>query len=153
MKTLKEFDYDLWAAEENGSKRYYARIKTTGEESEISLEVMRRLLSREKQMRREFARNQMHGSMLSLDAICDSSEMNGAAWMVDRRQDTEAEVIGTEAGAAFCKLLTPYQLSVFSECLINGKRMTDYAAEHGISKQSVHNTITLIRKKAKIYFG
>ena len=41
MKTLKEFDYDLWAIEENGRKRYFARIKATGEETEVSLEVMR----------------------------------------------------------------------------------------------------------------
>ena len=35
MKTLKEFDYDLWAIEENGRKRYFARIKATGEETDI----------------------------------------------------------------------------------------------------------------------
>lgn len=50
MKTLKEFDYDLWAIEENGRKRYFARIKATGEEAEVSLEVMRLLLRQEKQM-------------------------------------------------------------------------------------------------------
>ena len=48
MKTLKEFDYDLWAIEENGRKRYFARIKATGEETEVSLEVMRLLLRQEK---------------------------------------------------------------------------------------------------------
>ena len=51
MKTLKEFDYDLWAIEENGRKRYFAGIKATGEETEVSLEVMRLLLRQEKQMR------------------------------------------------------------------------------------------------------
>ena len=40
MKTLKEFDYDLWAIEENGRKRYFARIKATGEETEVSLEAV-----------------------------------------------------------------------------------------------------------------
>ena len=58
MKTLKEFDYDLWAIEENGRKRYFARIKATGEETEVSLEVMRLLLRQEKQMRREYAKQQ-----------------------------------------------------------------------------------------------
>lgn len=53
MKTLKDFDYDLWTVEESGRKRYFARVKATKEETEISLEVMRRLLSQEKQMRRE----------------------------------------------------------------------------------------------------
>lgn len=69
MKTLKEFDYDLWAIEENGRKRYFARIKATGEETEVSLEVMRLLLSQEKQMRREYAKQQTIGPVLSLDAI------------------------------------------------------------------------------------
>lgn len=57
MKTLKEFDYDLWATEENGQKRYFARVKATHEETEISLEVMRLLLSQEKQMRREYEKH------------------------------------------------------------------------------------------------
>lgn len=61
MKTLKEFDYDLWAIEENGRKRYFARIKATGEETEVSLEVMRLLLRQEKQMRREYAKQQTLG--------------------------------------------------------------------------------------------
>ena len=69
MKTLKEFDYDLWAIEENGRKRYFARIKATGEETEVSLEVMRLLLRQEKQMRREYAKQQTLGPVLSLDAI------------------------------------------------------------------------------------
>ena len=40
MKTLKELDYDLWAIEANGRKRYFARIKATGEEAEVSLEAV-----------------------------------------------------------------------------------------------------------------
>ena len=75
MKTLKEFDYDLWAIEENGRKRYFARIKATGEETEVSLEVMRLLLRQEKQMRREYAKQQTIGPVLSLDAIRDGGSM------------------------------------------------------------------------------
>ena len=41
MKTLKEFDYDLWAIEEKGKKRYFARDKATGEEAVMTNEVMR----------------------------------------------------------------------------------------------------------------
>ena len=81
MKTLKEFDYDLWAIEENGRKRYFARIKATGEETEVSLEVMRLLLRQEKQMRREYAKQQTIGPVLSLDAIRDGGSMDEAAWL------------------------------------------------------------------------
>ena len=38
-------------------------------------------------------------------------------------------------------------------CLIEGKSQSAYAAEHGMARQSVHDAIALIRKKAKIYFA
>jgi len=53
MKSLKEFDYDIWTKEENGNKRCFARIKSTGEITEISIEVMRLLRNEEKKLRRE----------------------------------------------------------------------------------------------------
>ena len=105
MKTLKEFDYDLWAIEENGRKRYFARIKATGEEAEVSLEVMRLLLSQEKQMRREYAKQQTIGPVLSLDAIRDGGSMDEAAWLLDTRQRIDSEVLTAELTDAFCKTL------------------------------------------------
>ena len=41
MKTLKEFDYDLWAIEENGRKRYFARMDTTADCRRIGAERKR----------------------------------------------------------------------------------------------------------------
>lgn len=52
MKTLKDFDYNLWTTEENGIKKYYVRTKTTGEVTEVDAGVMRLLRSEEKKMRR-----------------------------------------------------------------------------------------------------
>jgi hypothetical protein len=153
MKTLKEFDYDLWAIEENGRKRYFARIKATGEETEVSLEVMRLLLSQEKQMRREYAKQQTIGPVLSLDAIRDGGSMDEAAWLLDTRQRIDSEVLTAELTDAFCKTLTDSQRSIFRECLIEGKSQTAYAAEHGISVPMVNKQIRAIRGKAKIYFS
>ena len=121
MKTLKEFDYDLWAIEENGRKRYFARIKATGEETEVSLEVMRLLLRQEKQMRREYAKQQTIGPVLSLDAIRDGGGMDESAWLLDTRQRIDSEVLTAELTDAFCKTLTDSQRSIFRECLIEGK--------------------------------
>ena len=101
MKTLKEFDYDLWAIEENGRKRYFARIKATGEEAEVSLEVMRLLLRQEKQMRREYAKQQTIGPVLSLDAIRDGGSMDEAAWLLDVRQRIDSEVLTAELTDTF----------------------------------------------------
>ena len=109
MKTLKEFDYDLWAIEKNGRKRYFARIKATGEETEVSLEVMRLLLSQEKQMRREYAKQQTIGPVLSLDAIRDGGSMDEAAWLLDTRQSIDSEVLTAELTDTFCKTLTDSQ--------------------------------------------
>jgi hypothetical protein len=153
MKTLKEFDYDLWAIEENGRKRYFARIKATGEEAEVSLEVMRLLLRQEKQMRREYAKQQTIGPVLSLDAIRDGGSMDESAWLLDTRQRIDSEVLTAELTDAFCKTLTDSQRSIFTECLIEGKSQTAYAAEHGISVPMVNKQIRAIRGKAKIYFS
>ena len=152
MKTLKEFDYDLWAIEENGRKRYFARIKATGEETEVSLEVMRLLLRQEKQMRREYAKQQTIGPVLSLDAIRDGRSMD-TAWLLDVRQSIDSEVLTAELTDTFCKTLTDSQRSIFRECLIEGKSQTAYAAEHGISVPMVNKQIRAIRGKAKIYFS
>jgi hypothetical protein len=153
MKTLKEFDYDLWAIEENGRKRYFARIKATGEETEVSLEVMRLLLRQEKQMRREYAKQQTIGPVLSLDAIRDGGSMDESAWLLDVRQRIDSAVLTAELTDAFCKTLTDSQRSIFRECLIEGKSQTAYAAEHGISVPMVNKQIRAIRGKAKIYFS
>ncbi|OKZ73056.1 MAG: hypothetical protein BHV93_02485 [Clostridiales bacterium 52_15] len=141
------------AIEENGRKRYFARIKATGEETEVSLEVMRLLLRQEKQMRREYAKQQAIGPVLSLDAIRDGGSMDESAWLLDMRQRIDSEVLTAELTDAFCKTLTDSQRSIFRECLIEGKSQTAYAAEHGISVPMVNKQIRAIRGKAKIYFA
>ena len=152
MKTLKEFDYDLWAIEENGKKRYFARVKATGEEAEITIEVMRLLLSQEKQMRREYARQQIEGTILSLNAICDSGNVDEAAWEVDAHQNIDSDLLWADIKDEKCKMLSDRQRSVFNECLIEGKSQTAYAIAHGISVPMVNKQIQAIRKKAKLFF-
>lgn len=152
MKTLKDFDYDLWTVEESERKRYFARVKATKEETEISLEVMRRLLSQEKQMRREYKKRQNIGTLLSLDAICNRGDMNESVWLMDTRQSIDSDLLTAELVDAFCKTLTDNQRSIFWDCLAEGKSQSAYAAEHAISVPTVNKQIRAIRKKAKIYF-
>lgn len=153
MKTLHEFDYELWAIEDNGKKRYFARIKATGEETEVSLKVMRLLLAQEKQMRREYAKRQSVGTVLSLDSVSSGDDVDEAGWLQDTQQKIDADILWEETKNDFCKVLTDNQLSIFNECLIEGKSVIEYAAEHGVARRSVYNAIELIRKKAKKYFG
>ena len=49
MYKNKEFEYDLWATEDG---HYYARVKSTGEVSEISREIFRFLRCQEKEVYR-----------------------------------------------------------------------------------------------------
>jgi len=153
MKTLHEFDYELWAIEDNGKKRYFARIKATGEETDVSLKVMRLLLAQEKQMRREYAKRQSVGTVLSLDSVSSGDDVDEAGWLQDTQQKIDADILWEETKNDFCKVLTDNQLSIFNECLIEGKSVIEYAAEHGVARRSVYNAIELIRKKAKKYFG
>ena len=96
---------------------------------------------------------EVHPYDMSLDAIRDGGSMDESAWLLDVRQRIDSEVLTAELADAFCKTLTDSQRSIFRECLIEGKSQTAYAAEHGMTRQSVHDAIALIRKKAKIYFA
>ena len=65
----------------------------------------------------------------------------------------DSEVLTAELTDAFCKMLTDSRRSIFTECLIEGKSQSAYAAEHGISVPMVNKQIRAIREKAKIYFS
>ena len=74
MYKSKEFDYDLWTTQEGGIKRYWARVKATGEVAEISIEIMRCLRTEEKRIYREIETSQQRGSMLSLEFLYDEEK-------------------------------------------------------------------------------
>lgn len=152
MKTLKEFDYDLWAIEENGHKRYFARVKATGEETEIDITVMRLLLSQEKQMRREYEKRQTVGTVLSLDTVFSSEELDTSAWLIDKNQDIETEFLVKSIQDEFMKNLTPNQAKIFRACMVDKVPIREYARRNGLDFSSVRETVTAIRKKFKKYY-
>ena len=148
MYKSKEFDYDLWTTQEGGIKRYWARVKATGEVAEISIEIMRCLRTEEKRIYREIETSQQRGSMLSLEFLYDEEK---EGWLSDCGIGA-SEMENTLTEEAFRQLLTPAQLSVFDECLIRGESQKAYAAAHGVTFQMVNKHIHAIRKKAKKYF-
>lgn len=149
MYKSKEFDYDLWTTQEGGIKRYWARVKATGEVAEISIEIMRCLRTEEKRIYREIETSQQRGSMLSLEFLYDEEK---EGWLSDCGIGA-SEMENTLTEEAFRQLLTPAQLSVFDECLIRGESQKAYAAAHGVTFQMVNKHIHAIRKKAKKFFG
>ncbi len=152
MKTPKEFDYDLWTTEDG---KYMVRVKSTGEVTEVERDVMRVLRAEEKKMRRSFVSadtEENEEAVLSLDAICDSGEVDEAGWMIDTEQNVEAEIIGNSLYDEFTKILTPTQASVFKSCMINKVTVREYARTHNISHVAVLKVMDGIRKKYKKFF-
>ncbi len=151
MKTPKEFAYDLWTTEDG---KYMVRVKSTGEVTEVDRAVMRALRLEEKHLRRHYAHKEFEDtSDLSLDYISYPTESLDATWLVDLSQNLEAAYISHLNYMDFKKSLTPRQFSILQECLIEGKNLTEYAIETGITRQAVHESILLIRKKFEKFFG
>ena len=156
-KTPVEFDYDLWTTEDG---KCMARVKKTGEVSEVNRDVMRVLRAEEKRIRRSYGfgntsededgAEKISDTVLSLDAMPED-DVKSAAWLADSSdfiKEAELKMLERE----LMQTLTPLQLDVYKACIINGQTPTAYAKEHNMKRQSVNDVITLIRKKAKKYF-
>lgn len=148
MKTPKQFDYDLWTTEENGNKKYWVRVKSTGEVSEVDIETMRFLRCEEKALRRELE-NLSQNSPLSLDYIKDDETNNG--WMADEKDVVNELLFGLEE-KAFMETLTEKQKDVFLNCMKNGVNAVQYANAIGVHFTTVYESINAIRKKYKKFF-
>lgn len=151
MKTLKEFDYDLWAAEEGGKKRYYARVKATGEETEISQELMRFLFREEKRMRRSMEKERCFGRLLSLDCIQETE--NGLEEYGNCEMTSEAIAIANIMEQEFMKLLTELQKEIYLRCMRADSSITAFAESRGLDSSTVYEARDAIRKKFKKFFG
>lgn len=145
---MNDFDYDLWTSDAEGVKRYWARVRSTGEVTEISHDVMKFLRKEEKKCYRELAETAVRGTALSLDAPnCGEP----GDWAEDPRADmkeTEFAVIEEE----FRKALTPNQLAVYENCMLGSRGVREYAREKGIKHASVIRTMKAIRKKTEKFF-
>ncbi len=149
MYKSKEFDYDLWTTTENGIKRYWARVRATGEVTEINHEVMRFLRTEEKRLYREITADRKYGSTLSLDVPYDEEK---SVWEADNNFGViEMETKLEEE--KFRRMLTAKQLDIYIHCIRGGESATAYGIRHGKTQQAVTASIAFIRKKAKKYFG
>ena len=150
MKALKNFDYDLWTTAEGQEKKYWIRIKATGEVTQVTHDVISFLRNEEKQMRRDMeAERERGGQDLSYDLnLCEGQE---SSWLTDSN-DMESEVMEKMRVEEFKSTLTAIQRLVFEECILKGETYEQFALNHGIKKATVSSHVMLIRKKAKIFF-
>jgi hypothetical protein len=149
MYKSKEFDYDLWTTTENGTKHYWARVKATGEVTEVSHEVMKFLRAEEKRVYREIEATQNRGSTLSLDVSHDEEK---EYWLEDNGigvSEMEIPILEEE----FCKLLTANQLEIYKSCMIGHCGVREYARRKNLDPKTVSEVIAAIRKKFKNFFG
>lgn len=150
MKSLKEFDYDLWTTEEGTVKKYWVRVKRTGEVTEVSHEVMKLLRREEKRMHHELeVQRDRTKRPLRLNTV--TIDDSGESWLKDPA-DMEEDVCTKCLTEDFRKTLTPKQRMFFDECLCNGLSQSEYARRHGISRACASRYGKFIRKKAKNFF-
>ncbi len=142
---IREFEYDLWTTNDDGTKKYWVRIRLTGEVSEISHELIKVLRGEEKRLYRQI---EVGNTELSLDTPCDEER---ESWYGDHFQGGQCMALDLEE-KEFRTYLTTKQLDVNMKCIRGGSSAVTYAKEHGITKQSVFDIVTAIRKKAKKYF-
>lgn len=160
MKSPKEFDYDLWIAEDG---QYMVRIKATREECAVSQAVFRKLRAEEKKLRRERAgaptRNvdadgrTVRASMMSTDFInVQNSDELDPSWLIDSH-DFEQDLLLQESIRELREQLTERQLEVFERCMLGGMSLRSFALEKGVSHTAVNLTCAAIRKKFEKIWG
>ena len=74
MRTPREFDYFLWT-EKGDTTRYYVKLKSTGETTEVSREVMRCLRNEEKKIRRAIE-SEAENQIVSLEQTSEDYLIN-----------------------------------------------------------------------------
>ncbi|MDD4492980.1 MAG: hypothetical protein PHV32_01295 [Eubacteriales bacterium] len=148
MKTHSTFDYDLWTTDENGEKKYWTRIKSSGEVTEVSEEIFRYMNSEDKKIRRQITETiNASGTVYSLDATNE----DGLTLLdtINDSFDLEASYMMHSFFESFKETLPDIQRTFFSEVFENGQTIQDYAIAHGISGSAAYKVNDKINKKLK----
>jgi len=148
MKTHSTFDYDLWTTDENGEKKYWTRIKSTGEVSEVSEEIFRYMNSEDKKIRRQVNETiHVSGIVYSLDATNE----DGLTLLdtISDPYDLEGSYMLHSLLESFKETLPDSQRLLFTEVFENGQTIQGYAIAHGISGSAAYKVNDKINKKLK----
>ena len=151
MYKNKKFDYDLWTTNDDGTKRYWVRIRATQEVVEVDLKTLRFLRTEEKKIYRaiEDARNNA-GTVLSYE-IFEDEEASGE-WLIDEK-DLETQVLMQSEIDAVLKTLTPKQFLVYKNCILEGMELREFARNNNFSYSTVKDIRDAIRKKFQKIFN
>ncbi len=163
MYKNKEFEYDLWTTEDG---HYYARVKSTGEVSEISREIFRFLRCQEKEVYRRqelrkandenkttdesVKRKATVENPLSLDPMDEN--VDESAWGYTELDFTDIVCLSMLL-TEFEQTLSEKQLEVYTCIFKNHETRTAFAARKGVSDRSVRYVLEKIQEKAKLFFN
>jgi len=163
MYKNKNFDYDLWTTNDDGTKRYWVRIRATQKVTEVDLATIRFLRNEEKKIFRKTETTDQNAPIdaftdskigifypMSLDFDNDNND-GDTAWTTTTI-DVATLIIEKEQMESFVSSLTEYQQKVFKAIFQQGESQTDFAKQHNVSARSVRYVIDSIRKKAKEFF-
>lgn len=154
MKTIREFDYDLFKIEDD----HYIRVKRTGEVVKVSIEVFRLLRNenmkqyRENKGRPVYKLEESRYHLLdrkvniSLESLPDNSNE-----IIKAIDDVEGQVICNIILSEFYNTLTNNQKDVLNNCMLSGISIREFARIKCINQSSVNETVQTIRIKMKKY--
>ena len=155
---LKDFDYDLWTTDDG--THCWVRIKSTGEETEVSREVFRELQKEQERLKRikkepkpdagkAALRAYEINHPLTIDASPDESDDSiTPAWLISH-STPEAEALASDLEQRLLDAMTERQRDCYYCCVINGESKFDYAKRTGISAVRVTEIFVQIARKLK----
>ena len=147
MLKVKDFDYDLWTTVEDGVKHYWAKVRETGEITEISHEVMVYLRSEEKRIYREIETTRNEGTILSLDIPHDDEK---ESWFEDHGASKSHMETAVEE-KEFIKTLTKKQLEIYNECMLGDCGVREFAERKKVDPTTISEAMETIRRKFTKY--
>lgn len=151
MKTHIEFDYDLWTTVENGKKRYWTRVKASGEVAEVNEEIFRYMNNEDKKIRRQISdANDVTGTIYSLDAANEDgiTILDSLRDSFDLEQTVEIETLIKN----FKESLTEHQKDFFVEVIEQGDSLSAFGRAHGITRIAAHHLEKKVTEKLKRFY-
>lgn len=150
-----DFPYYLWTTD-NGT-RCWAKVKVTGEEVEISREVMQELRKEQDRIKKEKAEldsqagknaRQSYEINHPLPMEASYAELANSEWLIS--QDTpESQFAAFELEQQLLSTLTDRQRDCYLSCVVLGESRSEYAKRLGISTYRVSEIFNQIARKFK----
>lgn len=152
MKTIKDFDYDLY----KDGDRCFIRVKRTQEVCEVSDEVFKLLRNEHMQQYRnnkgipvyELKDSKYHLVERKQALSLDNNDIESCWGQIDGMED---EALINVAMKEFYNTLTEKQKDVLKNCMLSEMSIREFSRRKGVHKSTVDEIVRTIRLKYKKY--